>query len=187
MEDTQMPSEIKVKEIMIPISDYAVARTGDKLSEAVPLLRKIYCLSEFGKCTETGHRNILVLNKEGALVGIVNFASILATLIPEIAGGILTRFESLGISMTYAQADSEELDETRLSFRARVKRNAETKIDQIMLKIKGSIEADSSVLDALKLIYKNKINILPVYESGKLVGVVRDSDLFLVVAEILSE
>ncbi len=182
-----MPSEIKVKEIMIPISDYAVARTGDTLSKAVPLLRKIYCLSEYGKCTEAGHRNILVVNDHGDLVGIANFTAILATLIPEIAGGILARFESLGISMTYAQADSVELDEARLSFRARVKKNAETKIDHVMLKIKGIIDSDATVLDALSLIYKNKINILPVFESGKMVGVVRDSDLFLVVAEILAE
>ncbi len=182
-----MPSEIQVKEIMIPISDYAVARTGDTLSEAVPLLRKIYCLSEHGKCTETGHRSILVVNDEGNLAGIVNFSTILAALIPEIAGGILARFESIGISMTYAQAGSEELDEARLSFRARVKKNAETKIDNVMLKIKGSIDSNSTVLDALKLIYRNKINILPVYESQKLIGVVRDSDLFLVVAEILAE
>ena len=56
-----------------------------------------------------------------------------------------------------------------------------------MLKIKGSIDSNATVLDALKLIYRNKINILPVYESKKLVGVVRDSDLFLVVAEILAE
>ncbi len=182
-----MPSEIQVKEIMIPISDYAVARIGDTLSETVPLLRKIYCTSEHGKCTEAGHRNILVVNDEGTLVGIANFSTILAALIPEIAGGILARFESLGISMTYAQAGSEELDETRLSFRARVKKNSETKIEHVMLKIKGSIDSNSSVLDALKLIYRNKINILPVYESQKLVGVVRDSDLFLVVAEILAE
>lgn len=182
-----MPSEIKVKDIMIPLSNYAVASTGDTLSEAVPLLRKIYCSTEHGKCTESGHRSIVVLDDDGNLVGIVNFAAILAALIPEIAGGILARFESLGISMAYAQADSLELDEARLGFRARVKKNAEIKIGSIMLKIKGSIDSEATVLDALKLIYRNKINILPVYESGRLVGVVRDSDLFLVVAEILGE
>lgn len=182
-----MPSDTKVKDIMIPIANYAVARTGDILSEAVRLLRKLYCSTEYGKCTEAGHRSVLVVDAKGALVGILNFSSILGTLIPEIAGGIGARLESLGVTMAYAQADSTELDEARLSFRARVKKNAETKIEHIMLKIKGSISSDESVLDALKLIYRNKINIIPVYEGGALVGVVRDSDLFLVVAEILME
>lgn len=182
-----MPSDVKIKDIMIPISNYAVARSSDTLSEAVPLLRRIYCLIEDGKCTEAGHRSILVVNDKGSLVGILNFSSILAALLPEIAGGIAAKLESLGISLAYAEAASTDLDETRLSFRARVKKNAETKLDQIMLKIKGSIDAESTVLDALKLIYRNKINILPVYESGELVGVVRDSDMFLVVAEILKE
>lgn len=182
-----MPSEIKVKDIMIPISNYSVARTSDTLSEAVPLLRKIYCLTEDGRCTEAGHRNILIVNDKGVLVGILNFSSILAALIPEIAGGITAKLESIGISLAYAEAASTDLDETHLSFRARVKKNAETKIDHVMLKIKGSIEAESTVLEALKLIYRNNISILPVYESGELVGVIRDSDMFLVVAEILTE
>jgi CBS-domain-containing membrane protein len=182
-----MPSEIKVRDIMIPISNYAVARSHDTLSSAVPMLRTIYCSTERGKCTEAGHRSILILDEHGALVGILNFASILAALIPEIAGGISARLQSLGISMVYAQADSPDLDETRLSFRARVKKNAETKVKDLMLKIRGSVDANASVLEALQLIYRNKINILPVYESGRLVGVVRDSDLFLIVAEILME
>jgi CBS domain-containing protein len=56
-----------------------------------------------------------------------------------------------------------------------------------MLKIRGTIDADAGFLDALKMIYRNKITVLPVYEGGKLVGVLRDSDLFLVAANVLIE
>ena len=56
-----------------------------------------------------------------------------------------------------------------------------------MLKTKGTIDADASIMDALKMIYQNKITILPVYEGDKLVGVLRDTDLFLAVSDILEQ
>ena len=42
-------------------------------------------------------------------------------------------------------------------------------------------------MEALKTIYKNKITVVPVYEGDRLVGVLRDSDLFLAVADVLME
>jgi CBS domain-containing protein len=53
-----------------------------------------------------------------------------------------------------------------------------------MLKVRGTIDADADLMDALRLIYRNKVHMLPVFDAGKLVGVIRDSDLFLVVADI---
>ncbi|MGB6064365.1 MAG: CBS domain-containing protein [Desulfomonilaceae bacterium] len=182
-----MPITKKVKDILVPLSNYAVTSPDKPLRAAVPKLRKIYCEVEYGKCTEAGHRTILVLDDSGKLVGILDFKSILRVLIPEIAGGVSAKLEALGVSIAFAQADSADLDEARLGLRARVIKNAETKVKDVMLKIRGSIGSDADLLEALKSIYSNQITVLPVYEGGKLVGVVRDSDLFLVVAEILAE
>jgi CBS domain-containing protein len=164
-----------------------VTNVEKPLREAVPTLRKLYCQVEDGKCTAAGHRNILVLDDSGALVGILSFRSILQVLIPEIAGGLTAKLEALGVSIAFAQASATDLDEAGLSFRARVLKNAETKVGDVMLKIRGTISADAELMDALKLMHKNKITVLPVYEGDKLVGVVRESDVFLVVAAILAE
>jgi CBS domain-containing protein len=182
-----MPITRKVKDILIPLSEYAVTSPDKPLKEAVPVLRKIYCQVEDGKCTEAGHRTILVVDDSGKLVGILDFKCILKVLIPEIAGDLTAKLEALGVSIAFAQADSADLDETRLGFRARVIKNAETRVKDAMLKIKGTIDSEAGLLEALKLIYANKITVLPVYEGDKLVGVVRDSDLFLTVADILME
>ena len=56
-----------------------------------------------------------------------------------------------------------------------------------MLKTKGTIGVDASLMDALKMIYQNKIAILPVCEGDKVVGVLRDTDLFLAVGDILEQ
>lgn len=182
-----MPLTKKVKDCLIPISEYAVTTEDKPLREAVPMLRRLYCQVETGKCTEAGHRTILVLDRSGDLVGILDFKSILTVLIPEIAGGLTAKLEALGVTMAFAMADAENLDESKAGFRARVIKNAETPVGEIMLKVRGTIDADAEILDALKTIDKNRITVLPVYEGGKLVGVVRDSDLFLCVADILME
>ena len=92
-----MPVQLKVKEMMIPIDDYAVTTADKPLKEAVPELMKIYCQVETGKCTEAGHRTSLVLDAQGKLVGILDFQSILKVLIPEIAGGISGKLQALGL------------------------------------------------------------------------------------------
>jgi CBS-domain-containing membrane protein len=182
-----MPVQMKVKDIMVPIGEYAVTRVDKTLKEAVPELMRIYCQVETGKCTEAGHRTSLVLDAKGELVGILDFKSILEVLIPEIAGGISGKLQSLGVSIAFAEANAHDMDQSKQGFRSRVRQNAQTQVGDVMLKLRGTIKADAGFLDALKMIYRNKITVLPVYEREKLVGVLRDSDLFLIAANVLTE
>ncbi len=175
----------KVKDRMIPLEKYATITPDATLKEAALALRTSHCELETGMCTETGPRTVFVIDDNGKLVGILDFSSILSTLIPEITGGLSARLAALGVTIAFAQADAADQDETRLGFKARVIKNAETKVRDIMLKTRGSIDANATLMDALKKMYRNKITKLPVYEGGKLVGVLRDTDLFLAVAEIL--
>jgi CBS domain-containing protein len=180
-----MPLETKVKDVMIPLKDYAAVNVNGSLKDAAIGLRKLYCQTEIGVCTEAGHRNAVVLDDNGTLVGMIDFRSILRVFIPEIAGGITEKLKLLGVSVAFAEAGAEELDEKNLNLRARVVKNAQVPIKEVMLKVKGTIEADADLLEALKKIHQNKITVLPVFEGKTLVGVVRDSDIFLNVASIL--
>ena len=182
-----MPLTRKVKDLLVPIKDYAIVNEDRPLSDTIMALRKVYCQVEIGKCTEAGHRNILVLDSQNKLVGILDFRTILRVLIPEIAGGVTERLMALGVSAAFAEAGTEELDESLLSFRARVIKNADTKVKQVMLKIRGIIQAEDDLLKALTLMYGNRVTVLPVYKNEELVGVLRESDLFLAVADITTE
>jgi predicted transcriptional regulator len=182
-----MPVKLKVKDMMVPIDDYAVTTADKTLKEAVPELMRIYCQVETGKCTEAGHRTSLVLDSQGKLVGIMDFKSILKVLIPEIAGGISGKLRALGISMAFAEADAHDMDSSAHGFRSRVRQNAQTRVSDVMLKLRGTIDVNAGFLDALKMIYRNKVTVLPVLEGDKLVGVLRDSDLFLAAANVLME
>jgi CBS domain-containing protein len=61
------------------------------------------------------------------------------------------------------------------------------KVKDIMLKVKGTIDADASMEDGLKMIVQKKLGVLPVYEDDKAVGLVRDTDIFLAITENLEE
>jgi CBS domain-containing protein len=179
--------EKRVRDLMIPLDRYSVVGPDSTLREAVLHLRSSYCQLEAGMCSEAGPRTVLVVEKGRKLMGILDFRSILRVLIPEIAGGLTEKLAALGISVTYAEADAPSLDEAKARFRARVIKNADVKVTRIMLKIRGTIQADAGITEALKVIMRNKVTKLPVYEGNKLVGVLRDTDLFLAVADVLVE
>jgi CBS domain-containing protein len=175
----------KIKDRMIPLENYPTVLPDATLKEAALSLRTSYCELDSGMCTEAGPRTVLVVDEKGKLLGILDFNSFLETLIPEITGGLSAKLSALGISIAFAQADAAALDESRLGFQARVIKNAETKVRDIMLKVRGIIDADARLMDGLKKMFRNKIVVLPVYEGAKLVGVLRDADLFLAVTDVL--
>ena len=179
--------EKNVRDLMIPIADYSVTSLNMPLKDAVLQMRKIYCEVETGKCTEAGHRTALVISQSGELVGILDFRSILKTLIPEISGGLSKKLEALGVSIAMAEGGLNEEDNRKHDFRARVKDNSATKVKDMMLKIRGQLKSTDTIYDALKVMHKNKCTVLPVFEGNSIVGVIRDSDLFLAMAEILSD
>jgi len=178
--------EKKVKDLMIPIKDYAVTSPDKTLQEAILEMRRIYCEVETGKCTEAGHRTGLVM-MDDKLVGIIDFQSIMRALMPEIAGKLSDKLAALGLSIAFAEADAHDLDEARAGFKERVLQNARTKVGDVMLKLRGQIDADAELMEALKLMHKNRVTVLPVFEGDKVVGVLRDSDLFLATATILTD
>ncbi len=178
--------EKKVRDLMIPIKDYVVTSPDKTLKETILEMRKVYCEVETGTCTEAGHRTGLVL-VDGKLVGILDFQSIMRALMPEIAGKLSDKLEALGLSIAFAEADASDLDNARAGFKERVLQNAMTKVGDIMLKLRGHIDADADLMKALKLMHRNRVTVLPVLEGEKVVGVLRDSDLFLATANILAD
>jgi len=177
----------KVKDLLIPLEHCATIHVDKPLREAVAELQTVYCEIESGKCTEAGHRTSLVLDENDKLIGILDFQAILKVLIPEISGSLSQKLQAIGVSIAFAEGDTPHLDESNQKFRERVIKNAETKVSDIMLKLRGkNATIDMTLVDALKIMYRSKITILPVYENDKLIGILRDSDLFLATASILT-
>jgi CBS domain-containing protein len=61
------------------------------------------------------------------------------------------------------------------------------KVKDIMLKVKGAIDANASLEEGFKTIVQKKLSVLPVYDGEKAVGLIRDTDIFLAITENLEE
>lgn len=176
----------KMRDIMIPLDEAAVVTVDTPLKDVIQVLRKLYCQMEEGKCTEAGFRAVLVLDEDRQVVGIVDFQCILEILVPEITGNFPAKVHALWDALGTV-SKSHSLEDPKLALRARIMKNAEKRVGDVMLRIKAAIMIDADVLEALMVLCQNKISILPVYGGDQLLGVVRDSDLFLKIGEMLEE
>lgn len=180
-----MPLNKRLSEIMVPISEYATTGEDSPLKEAVLKLQKVYCDAETGKCTEAGHRTCLVLDNEDNLVGILDTQSILKTLIPEISSTFSDKISSLEISVALSEGKIAERAKITANLAERVLLHGEKRVGDMMLRIRGKgLQADDFLVQGLKAMNRFKVTVMPIYEGNKLVGVLRDSDLFLSVVSI---
>jgi CBS domain-containing protein len=60
-------------------------------------------------------------------------------------------------------------------------------VKDIMLKVKGTIDASASVEEGLRTFVQEKISVLPVYDGDKAVGLIRDTDIFLAMTDKLEK
>ncbi len=173
---------------MVPISEYATTNEDSPLKEAVLKLRKLYCDAETGKCTEAGHRTCLVLDNDFNLVGILDTQSILKTLIPEMSSSISEKLSSLEISVALSEGKTADRQEITANLAERVLLHGEKRVGDMMLKVRGKgLQADDFLVQGLKTMHRLKVTVMPVYQKDVLVGVLRDSDLFLTVTNILDQ
>ena len=177
----------KIREMMIPLNDDAIVPVDAPLKDVIPALRKLYCEVEEGKCTEAGFRTILVSDRNGQIVGILDFQGVIRILIPEITGNFPAKLQALWDALGAVDTKSRSLDKAKLGLRARIAKNAERRVGDVMLKVRGTISADADVLEALMVLCDNKASMLPVYDGDQPVGIVRDSDLFLRIADLLED
>jgi predicted transcriptional regulator len=58
-------------------------------------------------------------------------------------------------------------------------------VAEIMTKIKRSVQIETPLVEAIRIKYKEDLDVLPVYSGERPVGVLRDVELFLALAEVL--
>ena len=148
-----MESNKKVKDLVIPLSEYPHMPYWATLKEAIVQLNVAH---------ETGHHTVLVFDEAYKLVGMLLQKDILKGLVPKFAqhheeGGPIAWDDLL-------KAGSEH----RLS----------RPIKEFMSEVVARLNADDSILKASHIMLHNDAYLLPVIEEKKLIGVVRMGDLF---------
>ena len=146
-------TEKRLKHLLIPLSEYPHMPYWGTLREAIAQLNLAY---------ETGHHTVLVFDEAYKLVGILSQKDILRGLMPKFAEhyeqGVPVFWDDLLASGS----------QKRLSL----------PIQDFMSRVKATGETEDSILKAAHIILEENTYLLPIMESGKLIGVVRMGDIF---------
>ncbi|MCL6479265.1 MAG: CBS domain-containing protein [Peptococcaceae bacterium] len=156
----------KVRDIMVPISEYPVIYEDTPVAGAVRIIRESFHQKDG---TWYGLQSALVVNRREKLVGILTLRGFLKALkIQAVLDHLLTG------------------DPVGLFFLPRFYNSMEIKTKDIMRPLNLiTIQAESDIFEAIVTMVKGKINSLPVMSGTELVGVVRTIDLFWTVGEYL--
>ena len=172
-----------VKDIMVPLSEYATVSDEASLIDAVAALKKSQADFDQAKYR---HRAILILDKDGNIVGKVNFQSILRALEPKYEGMLSdTGPLHMGFTRKFQKAMFESLKLWQDPLEQICRKAAQIKVKSFMVTPKESemIEPEAELGEAIHQLVIGHHQSLLVTKGRKIVGVLRLTDAFEVVAE----
>ena len=148
-----METSKKVKDLVIPLSEYPHMPYWASLKEAIVQLNVAY---------ETGHHTVLVFDEAYKLVGMLLQKDILRGLEPKFA----QHYEA-GVPIAWDDL-LKSGSEKRLA----------KPIKEFMSEVTAKVDAGDSILKVSHIMLQKNTYLLPVTEGEKLIGVVRMGDLF---------
>lgn len=166
-----MPETKSIRELMVPIEEYPKVYQTGTLKDAIKTLKDYI---DKGK----EHRSLLVfsnakkINGEEELIGILTVRDILKTLENNIA--IRTNKEVATMSWAFFYR-KDPISELVISTVGQTLRPL----------VKAFIQADKDVTQAIELMMTKGVNIVPVFEGKKAVGVIRALDLLDYIGELI--
>lgn len=150
---------------MVPIGDYYTVSEDATLYEAIKVLRSSF--HRDGKAWY-GHRSVIVLGNGGQLVGILSLRGLLkAAGLRELDNDPDFRAESWG-----------------WYYVSRLRSESRLRVRDVMRHLAvATVDVADSVSKAAMALLKHRVNSMPVLSKGKLVGIVRTMDIFMVMGE----
>ncbi|MCL6610458.1 MAG: CBS domain-containing protein [Peptococcaceae bacterium] len=150
---------------MVPIDDYNTISEEATLYEAIKVLRGSF--HRDGRAWY-GHRSVIVLGGSGELVGILSLRGILkAAGLRELNKDPEFKAESWG----WYYVD-------------RLRSCAKMRVRDVMRPLAvATVDAGDTVGEVAAALLKHRVNSLPVLKRGKLAGMVRTLDVFMVIGD----
>ena len=169
-EQTGKMEEDLVGSAMIPLSAYTTIDEHATIAESIQELKASFVtLPTSDLIMETGHRSILVMDKNSQIQGILTIRDLLKQILP----GYLT-------STKPSTADSIQYSPMfwRGMFTSAVEQIGTLTISELMSPVPISIDAESTLMEAAWIMVDHNQRRLIVTEDGKPTGVIREQDLF---------
>jgi CBS domain-containing protein len=157
----------QVRDILVPLAEYPHIARDASVRDA------------FGKLRDTHQsagwrfRNLLVFDADDTLVGVLGIRDLLRALMPDYLKA------NLGRHYSGSQGDDSALSIIwESSFEAKCAEVAEVSVERYMAPVLDTIPADAPLTRAAYLMVAHGVDMLPVLDGARVVGVVRIVDVF---------
>ena len=180
-------SSMKVKEVMIPLTEYATISQDATLYQAVLALEETYAYTDQQKHK---HRAILVYDSDKRVVGKLNHLSILLALDPQFQDvgdvNMLTRF---GFGPSFLRNITRDFELLQKPLDDICKKAARITLRNIMrVPTKEEyIEQEASINEGIHLLAIGRFQSLLVKQGEDVVGVFRLSDVYHIILEMMKQ
>lgn len=175
-----------VKELMVPLSEYATVSKDATLCDAVLALREAQ--KNYDQ-TKYRHRAILIFNEKNAIIGKVNFISILKGLEPQYESMLSDSGPShLGFTKEFQKNMLQQFKLWQDPLERLCEKASSIKVESFMTTPQPHelIEADSSLDEAIHHLVVGHHQSMMVTEGTQIIGVLRLADVFDVVADAVT-
>ena len=168
-----------VRDVMIPLAEYTTITEDQTVRDAIMELKKSFSAKvSTSRIMETGHRSLLVFDRDGNVRGILAITDLLESIMPAYLNAPKP---STADSVQYSPMFWKGL------FSIEVKKFANKKVGDVMSPSPPEIDCEANLMVAAYRMVNDKIRRLVVVESGRVVGMIREQDLFFEMERIQSE
>jgi len=168
-----------VDKVMVPLSEYTTISEDGTVKGAVKkLLASFYSKLSTNRLMETGHRSVLVVDHQQNVTGILTITDLLQAIMP---GYLSVSKPSMADAIEFSPMFWTGM------FTRELKHIRDRKVGEIMSPVPLDIPGSANLMEAAYMIINSSLRRLLVSENGKIVGVLREQDLFFEMRRILNE
>lgn len=176
-------NEIKVKDLMLSLNEYATVLANATVKEALEILSRSQ--EDLGS-ERHRHRAILVLDERGNVVGKMTYWSILRRLeLRFFADEDYDALARMGISSVFIESIKDGFSLFQSDLTHLCQKVAKLKASDAMVKIEESVDQETSLVEAIRLMVLGHWQSMLVRRDGVAVGILRLSDVFEAVADVI--
>ena len=180
-------SDYLIKELMVPLSEYATVPEGSTLFDAVLALEKAQ--EEFDH-TKYKHRGVLILDKKRRVIGKLGQLDVLRALEPkDETGEEFNELSQLGFSVNFVHKARMQRRMTAAPLKDLCSKASQLKVEDFMqAPSEGEIiEQDASLETAIMQLVQGRHLSLLVTRNKEIIGILRMTDVFAAVFHTMKE
>ena len=175
-------SEKKVGDIMTGINDYSSVSVNTTVRKAVEkLMSSLSELASSSLIRQAGHRALLVFDDKGDLRGLLSMKDLIKAARPfYLSAPQSSQAESVRFSHVFT-GNQYGL------FSIQLKALAERKVGELALEVPPMIDENANLMDVAELLFKTQKTRCIVTSGKKVIGVLREQDLFFEIVNIITQ